>query len=194
MKLYYAPGACSLADHIALREAGITPDLVKTDLRARSTEEGENFDAVNPKGYVPALVLDGGELLTENVAILAWTAEKKPELAPQGALGRIRLLEMLSFINGEIHKQFGAVMFPTSDKGKELASNKIDKRLNYLADTLNKPFLFGEQASAADAYLYVMLRWAESCKLPVPQRLQEFRAAMEKRPAVREALAAEGLA
>ena len=112
MKLYLAPGACSLADHIALHEADLEFDRVRVDLRTKRTEDGGDFNEVNPKGYVPALVLDDGQLLTENVAILAWVAERAPKLAPGGELGRIRLIEMLAFIATELHKPFVRSFFP----------------------------------------------------------------------------------
>jgi glutathione S-transferase len=106
MKLYLSPGACSLADHIALHEAGLAFDHVRVDLRTKRTEDGRDFHEVNPKGYVPALVLNDGQLLTENVAILFWIAEQAPRLAPGGSLGRTRLIEMLAFIGSELHKPF----------------------------------------------------------------------------------------
>ena len=103
MKLYYSPGACSLADHIALNEAGLAFEQEKVDLRAKKTESGADFFAINPKGYVPALVLDGGELLTENIAILEWVSQQAGALVPGGALGRTRLLETLAYISTEVH-------------------------------------------------------------------------------------------
>ena len=118
MKLYLAPGACSLADHIALHEAGLEFDRIRVDLRTKRTEDGGDFNEVNPKGYVPALVLDDGQLLTENVAILCWVAERAPKLAPGGELGRIRLIEMLAFIATELHKPFVRAFFPDQRRGE----------------------------------------------------------------------------
>ena len=115
MKLYLAPGSCSLADHIALHEAGLEFDRIQVDLRTKRTGSGDDFNATNPKGYVPALVLDDGQLLTENVAILYWVAEQAPKLAPAGERGRLRLIEMLAFIATELHKPFIRVIFPTGD-------------------------------------------------------------------------------
>src|SRR5437879_3912787 len=126
MKLYLAPGACSLSEHIALHEAGLTFDRVNVDLRTKRTEDGRHFNEINPKSYVPALVLDDGRLLTENVAILDWIADQCPRLAPQGEHAHSRMLEMLTFISTEIHKQFGRTFFPTSDAEKEAAFQKID--------------------------------------------------------------------
>ena len=121
MILYFAPGACSLADHIALHEANLTFDRVKVDLKTHTTEDGRDFTKINPKGYVPALALEGGELLTENIAILSWIADQAPALAPSGALGRYRLLETLAFISTEIHKSFKPFFTPGAadvDKAK----------------------------------------------------------------------------
>src|SRR5512132_3486670 len=121
MKLYLTPGACSLADHIAMHEAGLAFDRIRVDLETKLTEDGDDYAKINPKGYVPALVLDDGQLLTENVAILSWVADRDPKLAPDGELGRIRLIEMLAFLSTELHKQFGRFFFPTSDVEKQAA-------------------------------------------------------------------------
>jgi glutathione S-transferase len=194
MKLYLTPGACSLADHIALHEAGLEFDRVRVDLQTKRTEDGGDFTEVNPKGYVPALVLDDGQLLTENVAILCWVAERAPKLAPGGELGRIRLIEMLAFIATELHKPFVRAFFPTSDAEKQVAQNAIRKRLGFLAGRLEGDYLFGSEFSIADAYLYVMLRWGRMQKLDLPEPLPAFFDRVEARPAVRLALQHEGLA
>ena len=194
MKLYLTPGACSLADHIALHEAGLEFDRVRVDLRTKRTEDGRDFNEINPKGYVPALVLDDGQLLTENVAILSWVAERAPRLAPGGDLGRTRLIEMLSFIGSELHKPFVRSFFPTSDDDKRVAEEMIGRRLGFLAKQLAGDYLFGKEVSAADPYLYVMLRWAGMQKLAIPEPLSAFVGRMEERPAVRLALQHEGLA
>jgi glutathione S-transferase len=194
MKLYLAPGACSLADHIALHEAGLEFDHVRVDLRTKRTEDGRDFTDINPKGYVPALVLDDGQLLTENVAILSWIAEQVPRLAPSGSLGRTRLIEMLAFIATELHKTFVRSLFPTSDEDKKVAEEMIGRRLGFLAERLAGDYLFGDEVSAADAYLYVMLRWAGMQGLQVAEPLAAFAQRMEARPAVRQALQDEGLA
>jgi glutathione S-transferase len=193
MKLYLAPGACSLADHIAMHEAGLEFDRIRVDLRTKRTEGGEDFNAINPKGYVPALVLDDGQLLTENVAILCWVAERAPALALGGELGRIRL-EMLAFIATELHKPFVRLFFPTSDAEEQAAQGAIRKRLGFLADRLHGDYLFGGAFSVADAYCYVMLRWARAKELELREPLPAFFDRMETRPAVRLALEHEGLA
>jgi glutathione S-transferase len=194
MKLYLAPGACSLADHIALHEAGLEFDRVKVDLRIKRTEDGRDFTEINPKGYVPALVLDDGQLLTENVAILCWVAERAPKLAPGGDLGRIRLIEMLAYLATELHKPFVRHFFPTSAAEKKVAAETIGRRLGFVSERLQDDYLFGREASVADAYLYVMLRWARMSGLSVPEPLPAFYDRMEARPAVRLALQHEGLA
>jgi glutathione S-transferase len=193
MKLYYAPGACSLADHIALQEAGLSFERVKVDIPTRTMEDGGDFTRVNPKGYVPALEFDGGEILTENAAILSWIAEQAPSLAPDGALGRIRLIEMLSFIASEVHKPFIRAMFPTADADRDAARKIIEGRFDLIAGRLGGDYLFGERFSAADAYLFVMLRWAQGMNIELPERLRDLLERVNARPAVRQALRAEGL-
>lgn len=193
MKLYLTPGACSLADHIAMCEAGLEFDRVKVDLRAKRTEHGDDFTRVNPKGYVPALVLDDGQTLTENVAILSWVADQAPGLAPGGDLGRVRLIEMLAFIASELHKPFIRCFFPTSEADKQAAGETIGRRLGFLAERLQGDYLFGGAFSTADAYLYVMLRWARMVGLDVPEPLPAFVERVEARPAVQQALRQEGL-
>ena len=194
MKLYLAPGACSLADHIALHEAGLAFDRIRVDLGTKRTEDGGDYTEVNPKGYVPALVLDDGQLLTENVAILSWVADRAPQLAPGGELGRSRLIEMLAFISTELHKPFIRSFFPTSDAEKQAAEEIIRKRLGFLAARFRGDYLFGSEFSAADAYLYVMLRWARMQGLDSPEPLPAFLDRVNARPAVRLALQHEGLA
>jgi len=193
MKLYLAPGACSLSEHIALHEAGIEFDRVTVDLRSKKTSDGRDFGQINPKGYVPTLELDNGQMLTENIAILDWVAERQPRLAPKGEMARTRMLEMLAFISTEIHKQFGRTFFPTSDAEKDAAFEKIDRRLSYLAERLKSDYLFGLDVTVADAYLYVMLRWAVAKERPLPGPLAAYKARMEARPAVKLALQHEGL-
>ena len=194
MKLYLAPGACSLADHIALHEAGLAFDRITVDIPTRRTETGDDFTAINPKGYVPALVLDDGTLLTENAAILSWVAERAPELAPGGELGRIRLVETLSFIGSELHKLLIRSIFPTSDEEKAAVDEAVGHRFAVIARQLQGDYLFGDGMSVADAYLYVMLRWAQALQLPVPDPLPAYFERVHARPAVQQALHHEGLA
>ncbi len=195
MILYYSPGACSLADHIALQEADMKFDLVKVDLKTHTLEDGSSFTQINPKGYVPTLQLDDGEVLTENIAILSFIADMYPALMAPGQFGRYRLLEMLAFISTEIHKAFKPIFDSgTSDVGKKKAAAAIEGRLAYLATQLKGPYLFGENATVADAYLFVMLLWATKNRLSVPASLTEFSERTRSRPTVVAALRHEGLA
>jgi glutathione S-transferase len=194
MKLYYAPGACSLADHIALHEAGLDFKWVKVDLKAKRTEDGGDYNQINPKGYVPALQFDDGEVLTENIAILSFVADKAPQLTPEGRLGHFRLLEMLAFISTEIHKSFKPFFIPGStDAEKKAAGETIGKRLGYLAERMKGDYLFGSRFTVADAYLFVMCLWAQKNGVALPDPLPAFVARMKTRPAVRLALEHEGL-
>ncbi len=194
MKLYLTPGACSLADHIALHEAGIDFDRVCVDLKARRTDDGRDFTGINPKGYVPALELDDGQVLTENVAILSWVADHAPKLSPAGAMGRLRLLEALAYISTEIHKAFKPFFRPgATDADRAEAATIIGQRLAYFADRLTTDYIFGGQVSVADVYLYVMLTWARKNAIPLPPPLPAFFARMSARPAVQLALRHEGL-
>jgi glutathione S-transferase len=193
MKLYYSPGACSLADHIALHEAGLAFEHERVDLKAKKTESGADFAAINPKGYVPVIVTDEGETITENVAILDWIASKAPMLVPRVALARTRLLEALAYISTEVHKGFKPFFAGGSDEEKAKAGHAITKRLTYLADTMAGPFLFGDELSAADCYLFVMLLWAGKNGIEVPAKLAALRDAMMARPAVQKAMTHEGL-
>src|SRR5690349_20775573 len=137
MQLFLAPGACSLADHIALHEAGIAFDRTKVDLKTHMTEDGRDYRTINPKGYVPALVFDDGQVLTENIAILSWIADRAPELALDGDMGRYRLLEMLAFISTELHKAFKPFFSPTADANDKAEAGKvIEGRLDFLAGRL----------------------------------------------------------
>lgn len=193
MRLYYTPGACSLADHIAMREAGMDFELEKVDLATKTTESGGDFNAVNAKGYVPALVFDDGEMLTENVAILDWIADQKQALRPGGAMGRSKLLEMLTFISTEIHKRFGVFFQGGSDEEKAKNGEMITKRYAHIADSMKGDFLFGSEPSTADAYLFVTLMWAGMVGVPVPDKLNAFRERMQGRESVQKALQHEGL-
>lgn len=194
MKLYYAIGACSLADRIALAEAGIPCDFERVELPERITETGADYAAINPKGYVPALILDGGEMITENVAILSWIAEQSPKLRPEGPLGWFRLLEALAYISTEVHKSFHPFFTPgVTEDEKQKASEVVGRRLDYLAAGFSDAFLLGPELTVADAYLFVMLRWAKPNGVVLPPRLAAFYDRMKARPTVAAALASEGL-
>jgi len=193
MKLYYAPGACSLADHIALHEAGLSFDHEKVDLKAKRTEAGVDFSTVNPKGYVPALTLDSGETLSENIAILDWIAHQDSKLAPSGPMGHTHLLEALAFISTEIHKSFKPFFAGGGDSDRAKAGEMIGKRMGYLADTMKGDYLFGSTVSVADFYLFVMLLWAKKFDVEPPAPLVAFRERMMTLPSVQKAMKHEGL-
>ncbi len=194
MKLYYSPGACSLADHIALHEAGVAFDRVKVDLRAKLTETGEDFTKINPKGYVPALTLVDGELLTENIAILSYVASLSDKLKPADGLPQWRLLETLAFISTELHKNFKPFFRGGSDAEKAEAGKLLLQRFGVMADRLGeRDFIVGDQMSVADCYLFVMLLWAAKMGVEVPEKLVAYREKLKQRPAVKLALEHEGL-
>lgn len=195
MILYYSPGACSLSDHIALIEAGMKFNLAKVDLKTHKVDDGRSYLEINPKGYVPALQFDDGAVLTENIAILSYIADKYPALMAPGQFGRYRLLEMLSFISGEIHKSFGPLFNPaTTEKDKAKAIDAIRKRFEFIATKTEGPYLFGEHATVADAYLFVMLLWAAKNEINIPKPLKALAEHMRARPTVDIALRQEGLA
>jgi glutathione S-transferase len=193
MKLFYAPGACSLASHIVAAEGGIRLDLDKVDLKEHRTETGADFYGINPKGYVPALQLDDGSVLTENVALLMYLGDKAG-LTHQG-LERYRLLEWLAFITSEIHKSFSPLFQKAPDDIVEAAKAKILKRLAFVEQRFAGDYLMGHGFCPADAYLYVMLRWCEKMDVNTASlaKLTAFKARMVKRPGVSAALAAEGI-
>ncbi|PWV95519.1 glutathione S-transferase [Hoeflea marina] len=193
LKLYYAPGACSLADHIALHEASEPFDIERVDIRTHMTEHGVDFRTVSAKGYVPALILIDGEMLTENIAVLDYLATIHPQLAPAGPLGRSRLIEALAFISTELHRAFKPMWHGGSERDVARAAKTVTGLLDLMAGGLKGPFLFGEQPTVADFYLFVMLLWAERFDVAVPASMSTLRQKMRERPAVRTAMAAEGL-
>jgi glutathione S-transferase len=200
MKLYYSPGACSLSPHIVASEAGIPIELEKVDLAKHKTEGGQDYLTINPKGYVPALRLDDGSLLTEGPAIVQYLADQKPAtgLAPAaGTIDRYRLQEWLTFIGTELHKSFGALFNPaSSDDAKTTSKAAITKRLVYLNDQLaNKQFLLGSNFTVADAYAFTIVNWTNFVGIdlkPYPN-IVAYMSRVGGRPKVHEALKAEGL-
>jgi glutathione S-transferase len=200
MKLYYSPGACSLSPHITFREAGLPVTLVKASTKTHKLDDGTDYYTLSPKGYVPLLELDNGEFLSEGPAIVQYLADQNPGsgLAPAaGTLLRYRLMEWLNFVTAELHKQFGPMFQPnTPPEFKEVLKDKISKRYDWLAGELKgKDYLMGTQFTVADAYLYTILRWTnfvglDLAKWPV---LAAYKARVESRPKVQEALVAEGL-
>jgi glutathione S-transferase len=200
MKLYYSPGACSLSPHIALLEAGLPYDLVKVDLRAKKLENGDDYLKVNPKGQVPALALDSGELVTEGPVIVQMIADKAmaKNLAPaRDSAERYKLLEWLNFITTELHKNFSPLFQPViPDEVKNFFRDRILAKFKYADSKLaGQDYLMGKQFTVADGYLFVMLTWAERTKMDLSalKNLMAFKARVAARPKVQEALTKEGL-
>lgn len=200
MKLYYAPGACSLAPHIALREAGLPFDLVKVDLRAKKLDGGEDYLAINPKGAVPAIGLDDGAVLTENAAILQYIGDQAPAsgLLPElGNFKRYRVLEWINYVSTELHKGFGPLWNPTTaPEAKEATRQLLAKKFDYVQERLGDgSYLMGDAFTAPDAYLFVILNWTGMHDIDLSRwpGLGAFMERMKARPAVQEALKAEGL-
>ena len=200
MKLYYTPGACSIHPHIALCEAGIPHTIERVDLKAKKTESGADYLAINPKGYIPALQLDNGQMLAEGVAIVQYIADQKPEsgLAPKaGTMERYRLQEWLTFFSSELHKQFSPLFNAAiPDDVKKIFRDKIVGRFAYLDQHLaGKSYVMGEQFTVADGYLYNMQLWAKRVEMDLSAypNVVAFEKRVGARPKVVEALKAEGL-
>ena len=200
MKLFYSPGACSLSPHIVAREAGLDGALEKVDTKSKKTASGQDFLQVNPKGYVPALQMDDGEVLTEGPAIVQYLGDKAPAAGlvfANGTMERYRLQETLGFINSEIHKTYSPLFDPsTPDTMKAALHDKLKKRYALFDKRLDgKQFLFGDRFTAADAYLFTVTNWAGHVKLDLTgfPHLQAFQKRVAARPAVQAAMKAEGL-
>src|SRR4029078_10738851 len=200
MKLYYAPGACSLSPHIVLLEAGLPHDLVKVDLRAKKLENGDDYLKVNPKGQVPALALDSGELVTEGPVIVQMIADKAGKnLAPaRDSAERYKLLEWLNYITGELHKNFGPMFSPVlADEAKAFFKDRVMGKFKYLEGVLaDRDYLMGKLFPVADGYLFTMLTWADRMKfdLSAMPNLLAYKARIAARPKVQEAPAKEAAA
>lgn len=200
MKLYYAPGACSLAVHIVARETGHAVELDKVDIPNKKTADGGDYWKVNPKGYVPALALDDGQVLTEVGVVVQYLADQKPEsgLVPKfGTMERYHEMEMLNFVATEIHKQIGALFNPAlTPEMKEVQRGTIGRRLDALEKLLaGKQYLMGDRFTVADAYLFTVLNWTGMHKIDTSKspNIQAFVARVAQRPAVQAAMKAEGL-
>lgn len=201
MKLYYLTGACSLASYISLLEAGQTFEAFSVDRATKRTADGKDFLSFNPKGYVPTLILDNGEMLTENVAVLSYIAslDKSRKLAPEpGSFGFYRVLEWLGFVNSEVHKTVSALFRPTTtEEAKAAARELVVKRYELIEKSLgDKPYLTGDNFTVADAYLYVTLSWRERVNVNI-EHLPKLTAYFERcraRPSVQRARKEEGLA
>jgi glutathione S-transferase len=200
MKLYYAPGACSLSPHIALREAELDFELVKTDTKTKKLADGSAYTAINPKGYVPCLELDNGERLTEGPVIVQYIADQVPakKLAPQaGTLDRYRLQEWLNYITSELHKGYSPLFSPTTPEDyKPITRERLTLRYELIEATLEKqPYLLPSGFTVADPYLFAVTNWAPRVQLNLDRfkALRAFQGRMRERPGVMAALKAEGL-
>lgn len=201
MKLYYSPGACSLSPHIALLEAGLPYDLVKVDLRAKKLENGDDFLQVNPKGQVPALALDSGEMVTEGPIIIQMIADKAADkkLAPaRDSNERYKLLEWLNYITTELHKNLGPMFSPLlSDDAKAFFKDRAMGKFKYVESQLaGREYLMGNQFTVADGYLFTMIMWAQDrlgFDLSGLPNVTAYKARVAARPKVQEALKKEGL-
>ena len=200
MQLYYSPGACSLATHITLREAGIPFELKRADTKTKKLEDGSDFFAINSKGAVPALKTDNGQILTEGVAIMQYLADQKPEsgLAPRnGTFERYRLQEWLNYVTSEVHKSFSPLWNPSAgEQVHQYTRVNLEKKFDWLNTQLTgKKFLTGETFTIADAYLFTVVNWTNFLGIDLARwpALREFQTRVAARPKVQEALAAEGL-
>ena len=200
MKLFYSPGACSLSPHIALHEAGLQHELVKVDLRAKKLENGDDHLKVNPKGQVPALALDSGELVTEGPVIVQMIADKAAakNLAPaRDSTERYKLLEWLNYTTAELHKNFGPMFSPVlADDAKAFFKDRVMGKFGYVDSALaGRDYLMGKQFTVADAYMFTMLTWADRMKFDLSglPNLMAYKARVAARPKVQEALTKEGL-
>lgn len=199
MKLYFSPGACSLSPHIVLLEAGLSFTSERVDLREKRTAGGEDFRAINPKGYVPALALEDGTVLTEGPAIVQYLADQAPAAGLLPAVGdveRYKAVGWLNYISTEVHKNFSPLFNPAAtDEVKAYARKMLALRLAYLAEHLQGRDFLGKGFGVADAYLFTVLGWTDVVKLSLDEWpvLQAYRGRIAARPAVQQALREEGL-
>ena len=200
MKLYYSPGACSMAPHIVATETGQKVDLVKVDIPSKKTADGGDFWKINPKGYVPALQLDSGEVLTEVGVICQYLADQKPEaglVAKAGTMERYHQMETLNFAATEVHKQIGALFNPKmTPEMKEVQMGTIERRLNPFEKSLEgKQYVMGDKFTAADAYLFTVLNWTNMLKVSLDKwpNIKSYMGRVGARPKVQETMKAEGL-
>ena len=200
MRLYFSPGACSMAPHIVLRTAGFSFELEMVDLAKKETASGEDYNKINPKGSVPAIQLDDGQILTEAAVILQYLADQKPEsgLVPRpGTMERYRLMEWMNFVTSEVHKQFGPLFNPkVTGEWKENQLNLLSSRFDYLTKSLEgKQFLMGDKFSVADAYLFTVLNWSNFLKVDLEKwpALKDYMGRVAGRPEVKETMQVEGL-
>lgn len=200
MKLYYAPGACSMAPHIVALDAGQKLELVKVDIPTKKTEHGDNYWKINPKGYVPALVLDSGEVLTEVPAICQYIADQHPDaglVSPYGSMQRYEEMAALNFTSAEVHKQIGALFNPAlTPEMRNVQIGSISHRLRTLDKMLEgRDYIMGDRYTVADAYLITVLNWTGYHKVDISQwpNIQKYMSRMNSRENVRKAMVEEGL-
>lgn len=200
MKLYFAPGACSLSPHIVLHETALPHESIKVDLKSKTTSSGEDYLKINPRGQVPALVLNDGTVLSEGPVIVQYLADQKPDaaLAPApGSAERYRLQEWLNYLTSEVHKSFSPLFRPdTPAEYKDIAKNALHKQFSYLDDQLAaRPYLMGESFSVADAYLFTLSNWAKFVDVDLSPygNLLSYRKRVGERPTVQAAMRHEGL-
>lgn len=202
MKLHYKPGSCSMASHIILNELGISFELDKTDTDAGTTEAGEDFRKISPNGYVPALVTDDGEIITENPAVLQYLADQSPDAGlapPSGSLARTRLQESLNFVSSELHKSFGPFFSGAEldDSARKKAEAGVGRHAAHVERSLedDRAFLLGDTFTVADAYAFVVLNWAGfvGVSLDAHPKTQAYVARIAARPASIKAMVVEGL-
>jgi glutathione S-transferase len=200
MKLYFSPGSSSLSTHIALREAGIAVELEQVDTQSKMLKRGGDFRTINPKGAVPTLELDDGQILTEGPAIVQYIADLRPDLnlaPPPGSLERVRLQEWISFISMELHRTISPMFSPTAtSEFRQTQAERLEPKLDFLNSALSgKPFLMGDQFTVADGYLFAILSWTIPLKIDLTKWpvVKNYRGRIASRPAVRSTLKEEGL-
>jgi glutathione S-transferase len=200
MKLYFAPGACSLSPHIVLREAGLNFDLEQVNNQEKKTKSGTDYWTINPKGQVPVLELDSGDRLTEGPVIVQYLADQRPSaglMPPNGTMERVRVQEWLNFTTSELHKTYGPIFRPTTpDEYKTISKENLGKRFDWLDKQLaGRAYLMGDRFTVADAYLFTVLRWSPRIEVDLARwpNLKAYVDRVAARPKVREAMQAEGL-
>jgi glutathione S-transferase len=191
MDFYHSPQSCSQATHILLREAGLSFTPHTVDIFTKRVDDGSDYALIHPNGYLPALVLKDGMLLTENVAILDWISAQAGALLPDGDMARTRHLQMLAFLSTEVHRPSIPLFFLEDAAAQSQIRGTLTKRFDWVASQLQGDHIFGDRFTGADAFLYVMLRWAAMLGIETPQRFAAYVACVESRPAVQATLAAE---
>lgn len=191
MDFYYSPTTCSQAAHILLHEAGLSFEAHKVDISTGQVEGMGDYTAINPNGYVPALVFDDGVLLTENVAILDWIAGQGAALVPAGEMGRTRHLQMLAFVSTELQKPFVRLFFTEDEGERAYLKETLTKRFRWIGSRMEGEYIFGDQFTASDAFVYVMIRWAAMVEIDLPETLHELARRVERRESTGTVLARE---